>query len=163
MNVKFESLGRVEIHVCPNLCGAPLTTSAHVMQEWQVDAEGDIIDVIDDCLEVTHGPDCGNIWTCDECGEEASLIDAEKYHLLMDEDGCYFDAILYVPLSDKLRNDVVLKDNLCEPIEVVSDDGQFTIFGHNLDDETTMGALLELNMARRYLRVLETATLKEEV
>lgn len=160
MNTKLESLGRVKIHVCPNLCGEALTTTAHVMQDWQVDAEGEIMNVVNDCLEVTHGPDHGNIWTCDGCGAEALLVEAEKYQLLLQCDDHYFITILYVPVFDKLKNNIVLNGNLCEPIRV-DEGGQFTIFDYTFDDGTTVGILLELNMARRYLRVLGAAVVEE--
>lgn len=157
MNTKLEPLGRVKIHVCPKLCGEALTTTAHVMQEWEVDAEGKFMDVITDCLETSHGPDNDNIWTCKKCGEEALLVDAEKYELFYKDDKHCFGVCFYVPISDKLRNDVVLKGNLCEPIAVESD-GQFTLF--DTAGSSVVGVLLELNMARRYLRVLDTSEIE---
>lgn len=46
-------------------------TTAHVMQEWEVDENGNFESVINDCLEVTHSPNLDNIWRCLECGAEA--------------------------------------------------------------------------------------------
>lgn len=161
MNAKLESLGRVEIHVCPNLCGTSLTTTAHVMQEWYVDAEGNFVEVAADCLEVTHEPDNGNAWTCDGCGKEALLVEAEKYQLAIQKDDCRFVTDLYVPLSDKLQNDIVLNGNFCEPVRI-DENWQFVISDDAPDDEKTIGVLLELNAARRYLRVLGTKILEEE-
>lgn len=45
-------------------------TTAHVMQDWEVDGEGNFLSVHAD-LETTHGPDPGNIWTCLICGAQA--------------------------------------------------------------------------------------------
>ncbi len=57
--------------VCPkNSTHNRFTTTGHVVQEWVVDSNGNFIEVISD-LEVTHGPDTGNIWTCYVCGEQA--------------------------------------------------------------------------------------------
>ena len=59
--------------VCPNACGATFVTTAHVMQDWEVTADGDYVSTIQDCLEVTHKPNDGNIWTCKKCGAEAII------------------------------------------------------------------------------------------
>lgn len=58
-------------HICPKCGGRTFETTAHVMQSWTVDADGDFLSVRDDCLQVTHEPDDGNIWTCVRCGAEA--------------------------------------------------------------------------------------------
>lgn len=47
-------------------------TPAHVMQLWEVDEKGSFLGV-DQEMEVDHGPDAGNIWTCIICGEEATV------------------------------------------------------------------------------------------
>lgn len=47
------------------------TTTAHVMQEWVVEADGTFVETFTDCLEVTHGPNDGNLWSCLICGAEA--------------------------------------------------------------------------------------------
>lgn len=48
-------------------------TTAHVMQLWEVDEKGNFINVVDESMEVSHGPDKDNIWTCCECGAEAII------------------------------------------------------------------------------------------
>lgn len=60
--------------VCPK-CGTDttFTTTAHVMQEWEVDPEGIFIKVSEDCLDVDNGPDPENIWVCTKCGSEGHL------------------------------------------------------------------------------------------
>lgn len=50
-------------------------TTAHVMQEWIVDASGNFLEEVT-TLEVVHGPDRGNQWTCAECGA-SGLIDTD--------------------------------------------------------------------------------------
>jgi hypothetical protein len=48
-------------------------TTAHVMQEWAVDPEGEFLEEITACLDVTQKPNVGNTWTCAICGEEAEV------------------------------------------------------------------------------------------
>lgn len=45
-------------------------TPAHVVEEWEVDAFGNLVKVVD-CLNVTAGPDKRNVWKCATCGAEA--------------------------------------------------------------------------------------------
>ena len=60
--------------VCPNNTKHKLFyTTAHVMQEWAVNEVGDFNRVTVDCLEVTHTPTKGNIFTCAKCGAEAAV------------------------------------------------------------------------------------------
>lgn len=51
------------------------------MQDWEVNAEGEFIEVVADCLEVTHHPDNGNVWTCNVCGTEAETIACVKRYM----------------------------------------------------------------------------------
>ena len=46
-------------------------TVAHIMQDWLVDAEGNFLEATEECLDVTHGPNPENTWTCNECGAVA--------------------------------------------------------------------------------------------
>lgn len=39
-------------------------TTAHVMQIWAVDNDGEFVRCLDDCLEVDQGPEKGNCFTC---------------------------------------------------------------------------------------------------
>lgn len=48
------------------------STVAHVMEEWEVTAEGDFVEVRES-LQTDHGPDPDNIWRCLECGAEAGV------------------------------------------------------------------------------------------
>lgn len=50
-------------------------TTAHVQQEWEVDSEGEFIEVVTECLDTTHRPDAGNIWSCTKCHSEAIVTD----------------------------------------------------------------------------------------
>lgn len=62
--------------VCPNNPEHnKFITVAHITQYWKVDSEGYFIEFAENCLEVTHGPDEGNSWTCDICGAEAIVTD----------------------------------------------------------------------------------------
>lgn len=61
-------------HICPNCGGKEFLTTAHVTQTWKVDEDGDFIEAVSDCDEVTHGPDDGNIWTCVKCGAEGVIV-----------------------------------------------------------------------------------------
>lgn len=61
-------------HICPCCGGTTFTTTAHAMQEWEVDAEGNFIKVTENCLQVTHNPDDDNIWVCTKCGAEAVIV-----------------------------------------------------------------------------------------
>lgn len=58
--------------VCPNDPEHKrFTTTAHVMQLWEVDEEGNFLDMLEEFVQVLHGPDRDNIWTCCECGTKA--------------------------------------------------------------------------------------------
>lgn len=88
----------IRMMVCQNGCNAGFSTTAHVMQLWNVDAQGSFQEVIEDCLQVTHAPDYENVWECTKCGAEGKAfyvrVDHEtKQHtnpcflLLNDEQG----------------------------------------------------------------------------
>jgi len=47
-------------------------TSAHVMEEWLVDQEGNWIETVE-TLQTDHGPDADNTWTCAICGADAKV------------------------------------------------------------------------------------------
>lgn len=57
---------------CPKCGGEQFYVSAHVVQDWTVDANGDFIKVNNDCIEVTHFPDDEDVWDCAKCGYSAS-------------------------------------------------------------------------------------------
>lgn len=59
--------------VCPNNPEHDrFRTVAHVMEDWIVDEKGSFLENLG-CLQVDHGPDAGNNWTCMECEEEAEV------------------------------------------------------------------------------------------
>ncbi len=60
--------------VCPNGCNARFIATAHVTQDWYVDALGNFQDVIKECVEVTHAPDCYDTWRCEDCDTDAVAI-----------------------------------------------------------------------------------------
>ena len=52
------------IHKCP-LCGnTSFHVTAHVTQTWEVDEEGDFVEEVTSCDEITHKPDDDDIWNC---------------------------------------------------------------------------------------------------
>jgi hypothetical protein len=48
------------------------TTTAHVMQEWEVDDVGEFLKVVAD-MDTDAGPDPYNLWTCSICGAAATV------------------------------------------------------------------------------------------
>lgn len=53
---------------CPNCGATTFVVTAHVTQDWKVDGDGDFLDVVNDCIDVTHRPDNSDWWECFECG-----------------------------------------------------------------------------------------------
>lgn len=64
-------------HICPQCGNNTFITTAHVVQDWKVDENGNFIECIE-TTETTHPPDDGNIWTCAKCGAEAVIPKKEK-------------------------------------------------------------------------------------
>lgn len=72
------------IHKCP-LCGnTSFHVTAHVTQTWEVDEEGNFVEEVTSCDEITHKPDDDDIWKCTnpDCswsgaGSEA-VVDSEN-------------------------------------------------------------------------------------
>lgn len=59
------------IAVCPaNPDHKRFITVAHEIHDWIVDEHGNFLED-KECLETTHDPDPGNMWTCAECGTTA--------------------------------------------------------------------------------------------
>lgn len=61
-------------HICPKCGNRKFLTTAHVMQEWEVDEDGEFISCADECLQVSFGPDDDNIWRCSECEDGEGVI-----------------------------------------------------------------------------------------
>ena len=47
-------------------------TTAHEVHDWLVDNNGEFVDDMG-CVEVAHSPSSSNVWTCYECGTEATM------------------------------------------------------------------------------------------
>ena len=47
-------------------------TTAHVVEEWKVDREGNFI-MVCGTLETVHGPHPDNVWECAICGCHAEV------------------------------------------------------------------------------------------
>jgi hypothetical protein len=57
---------------CPNnKSHKKFITLAHVVQEWAVDQDGELLEVTNDCVQVTHSPDKDDLFQCDICEAEA--------------------------------------------------------------------------------------------
>lgn len=62
--------------VCPkDATHKEFITTAHVMQDWLVDAHGNWIRTIDESVETSFGPNKDNTWTCAICGATADVFD----------------------------------------------------------------------------------------
>jgi len=47
--------------------------AAHVVQEWQVDGNGEFTKVLQDCVEVSHKPNRDDYFVCMTCGTQAHI------------------------------------------------------------------------------------------
>lgn len=58
---------------CPR-CGyvKEFYVSAHVVQDWKVDGDGNFIKSVNDCIEVAHFPNNEDIWECANCHHSAA-------------------------------------------------------------------------------------------
>lgn len=65
---------------CPK-CGCKrFYATAHIVEEWVVDADGEYLKTSAKCLEVTHYPDNEDLWICVDCGyeEEGIVFEIEE-------------------------------------------------------------------------------------
>lgn len=53
---------------CPRCGCTEFFVTAHVAQDWRVDKNGNFVEELNTCIEVTHFPDDDDIWDCAECG-----------------------------------------------------------------------------------------------
>lgn len=65
--------------ICPKCGNNTFITSAHVMQDWEVEAEGNYLDTVNGCVQVDQDPDQDNSWSCSRCGTEAINEEAFTY------------------------------------------------------------------------------------
>ena len=56
---------------CPKCGGSRFYATAHVTQDWELDAKGFFVDSVNNCVEVTHAPDAEDLWECKKCGYNA--------------------------------------------------------------------------------------------
>lgn len=62
--------------VCPNNSEHKrFITTAHVMQEWEVDNHGNFVKELVPCLEISSEPDSGNEWVCADCQDDPETAD----------------------------------------------------------------------------------------
>lgn len=62
---------QTKIHRCPKCGGLTFRASAHVVQEWVVDENGNYMECSEECSEVVHVPTGDNLWSCHACGHTA--------------------------------------------------------------------------------------------
>lgn len=55
-------------HICPYCGNRKFSVTVHVTQDWAVDEDGNWLETIQDCLEVTHFPNDDDEWDCIKCG-----------------------------------------------------------------------------------------------
>jgi hypothetical protein len=53
------------------------SVTAHIAQEWKVDANGNFLEVTEDCTDTVHKPDLMDFYTCFECGADAKVLNNE--------------------------------------------------------------------------------------
>ena len=56
---------------CPKCGCKEFYVSAHVIQDWLVDSNGDFIRTENECATVAHFPEDDDIWQCADCGYDA--------------------------------------------------------------------------------------------
>lgn len=61
-------------HICPKCGNRTFSTPAHVMQDWKVDEDGEFIECLQDCMQVSFPPRDENIWNCTECDGEGVIV-----------------------------------------------------------------------------------------
>ena len=58
--------------ICPKCRNKTFLVTAHIVQGWLVDENGEFMEVTEDCVCVSHHPDNEDIWTCEKCGYDAA-------------------------------------------------------------------------------------------
>lgn len=58
--------------ICPACQSTEFIVTAHVTQTWRVDGDGDFLNAVSECDEVTHRPDSDDVWTCAACGRSGA-------------------------------------------------------------------------------------------
>ena len=57
---------------CPYHCGNEFYATAHVIQDWKVDEQGNFLEDLG-TAETTHAPDFEDYWACVKCGSQAEV------------------------------------------------------------------------------------------
>lgn len=60
--------------ICPCCGGREFVTTVTVTQDWKVSSGGDFEEEVQSFIELLHGPDTDNIWSCCRCGGEAVSV-----------------------------------------------------------------------------------------
>ena len=57
---------------CPKCGGNVFIVTQHITQTVKVDGDGQFLEEVTSCDEITHRADDDDLWTCDKCGHEAT-------------------------------------------------------------------------------------------
>lgn len=61
--------------ICPNNKEhKEFSVVCHVTEEWIVDENGEFLELLEGCIDITYGPN-DSVWYCTECGAEARAED----------------------------------------------------------------------------------------
>lgn len=110
-----------KLHVCPMCNWTEFYVTAHVTQDWKVNASGVFVDTINDCMEVTHSPNDEDLWCCVNCGHEVAGSDLLRT-VFVSEDEC-----TRILSADFIEVAGILGNGCFEEQEIV--------IASNLDDE----------------------------
>ena len=99
--------------ICPVCGGKEFVTTAHVTQDWKVNGKGEWLETVTDFVQIDHGPDPDNIWTCCRC--EAEAVDEKDFPYNQDQFTLFcqiFDKKYYVTATRETGDwiNVTLRD-----------------------------------------------------
>ena len=57
---------------CPKCGGTTFSATAHVTQDWMLGSNGEFMESISNCVDVTHRPNDDDLWVCLNCEYSAA-------------------------------------------------------------------------------------------
>lgn len=113
--------------ICPKCGGNEFITTAHVMQDWKVDASGNYLETINGCVQVDRNPDPDNIWTCCRCGSDQPLFInrrkvGQQCYLNISKQPDHITYIVYDKDRNKLYLDCLATKRTAETAPALLDD-----------------------------------------
>lgn len=103
-------------HICPKCGNRTFSTPVHVMQDWEVDEDGEFISCLNDCLQVSFSADDGNIWSCMKCDDGEGVIVPDQFLTDMDTLSSAF-SMLQTKSFDEVVAELSLDDDMAEWIK----------------------------------------------